>query len=98
THLSTLSLHDALPICADPESQPMVQARGRPVEHHPEPDQGLAFVVLLHIGVAVVFRLQRGVARIKTVDRRPFRQSCLWARQLWRSEEHTSELQSPCNL
>ena len=38
--------------------QPVVQAHGRPVIHHPEPDQWLALAILCGIRISVVFRLQ----------------------------------------
>src|SRR5437773_3732219 len=53
---------------ANPEAQPVIQAGGRTVEHHPEPDQRLALSILLGIHVAVAFRLQRAIARIKVVN------------------------------
>src|SRR2546426_3684426 len=56
TEIYTLSLHDALPICARAHRRPHPPARGR----------------------------GRGGARARPAARR--------------SEEHTSELQSPCNL
>ncbi len=55
----------------------MVQAGGRAVKHHPEPDQRLALGVLLGVHVAVVFRFQGRIARIERVDERLLRQWCV---------------------
>src|SRR5579864_4132805 len=54
---------------AEAEAQPVIQAGRGAVEHHPEPDEGLALGVLGGVDVAVIFGLKRGVARIETMHR-----------------------------
>ncbi len=63
------------------KAQPVIQAGGRAVKHHPEPDQGFALGVFLRVHVAIVFRLQRRVARIETVNQRLLGQRDIRARR-----------------
>src|SRR5256885_9248446 len=72
TEIYTLSLHDALPISRDRETE-----RGEPAERRPERSGDLAVDLLV---VADRRKAHRGRGDVR------------------RSEEHTSELQSPCNL
>src|SRR2546426_10297877 len=71
TEIYTLSLHDALPICAARDIAPVVRRCG---------DRALLAASLAVGGIRQLLRSRD--------RRRPGR----------RSEEHTSELQSPCNL
>ena len=61
---------------AHAKSQPVIQADGRTVIHHPEPDERLTFGVFRGVHVAVVFRFKRGISWIKRVDQRLLRQRC----------------------
>src|SRR5256885_12302349 len=70
TEIYTLSLHDALPICA--------RLRGR--EARLQPHRQIA---------ALTDEAQPHALRVQLLD---------LALERFRSEEHTSELQSPCNL
>src|SRR2546426_12424649 len=67
TEIYTLSLHDALPICADHGPQRTADRVGA-VAHRHDPMADVVHLAVCH--------------RIEAM----------------RSEEHTSELQSPCNL
>ena len=58
---------------ANPIPECMIHSNGRPVVHHPKPDQRLAFGVFRRVHVSVVFRLQRRVARIERMDERVLR-------------------------
>jgi hypothetical protein len=49
------------------EAQPVIDAHRRAVKHHPEPDQGFTLGVFLCVHVAIIFRLQGSIARIKAV-------------------------------
>ena len=50
---------------AEAESEPVVEAEWRAVEHLPEPDERLAEGVPLDVDVTVVLGLERGVARVE---------------------------------
>src|ERR1041385_2378847 len=50
---------------AHTKSEPVIQPNWRTVVHHPEPDEWLAFGILCGINIAIIFRLERGIARIE---------------------------------
>src|SRR5205807_7325627 len=83
----TLSLHDALPICSDAQAHDAVR---RLVLRRDEEDRHVAVTPQLEAEADAVD------ARHKDVD--GHKVGAEVARRLERSEEHTSELQSPCNL
>src|SRR5256885_16479964 len=78
TEIYTLSLHDALPICQQPERDAVEERAVATLERRVEqvPDD------------------EREGEADRCRDDQADRGQC----QLQRSEEHTSELQSPCNL
>src|SRR5205807_8816152 len=96
TRIYTLSLHDALPIYVDEELGSMVRlprhraGRVPAVLAHGDAD---AYAALLEDRAAMA---DREVALL--VEHAVVRQEHLVVNGLERSEEHTSELQSPCNL
>src|SRR2546426_6330379 len=51
-----------------------------------------------HRNAALVFRVADAAEAVGLIGRKPARQSFLFRGENIRSEEHTSELQSPCNL
>src|SRR5205807_9158638 len=82
TQLYPLSLHDALPICGGARKNGRAHGTPRPPRLATACWPGFSEVDLRAIPAAV---------------RPPARRCCRDARSC-RSEEHTSELQSPCNL
>src|SRR5205807_8392469 len=96
TEFYTLSLHDALPILAG-----LRRALVEMVDHPAQ--RRFHQLVAAHAGVEVflldqVDRLRGGVARSRREASPRARASPAPTRAQPRSEEHTSELQSPCNL
>src|SRR5205807_6763645 len=94
----TLSLHDALPICDQPLYRPAeyrriaINARGvEGAQHRP----GAVDVVHAPAAVPASFRV---LVALKPFNRAPHRREGFRPLTELRSEEHTSELQSPCNL
>src|SRR5580698_10550931 len=71
----------------NPVSQPVVEAGRGAVEHHPEPNQGLALVVLGDINVAVGLWFEGGIARIEGVNQYLLSQrgAGMW-RGIWTAE------------
>src|SRR5256885_9468573 len=92
TEIYTLSLHDALPICA------VADEVGRHVQLHPPAlerrHQRLDLVRLAHQRVPQ----QKAHGREVPVPGGTLEAEMPLGGEVPRSEEHTSELQSPCNL
>src|SRR5256885_8119832 len=82
TEIYTLSLHDALPICEPVQEKAQGQRQRGPQRSTAEHGRQAGVLLLLWAG-AMLLRQAHGL--------------CL-APGAARSEEHTSELQSPCNL
>src|SRR5205807_5809831 len=95
-HIHTLSLHDALPISHSLHGEArrlrhgaqrcLVCARGRRI---PEPERGCHYHRADEIEVARLTERAHNAVHVRRFSERL---------AFWRSEEHTSELQSPCNL
>src|SRR5205807_9836565 len=83
TEIYTLSLHDALPICTALGVRLATASTWRNRTRRPI-DDGVDDGGVVDIGEDDVVRWPRDIDRRHDIDRR--------------SEEHTSELQSPCNL
>src|SRR5205807_10024022 len=88
TVIYTLSLHDALPICQLGRFHLTVSVKDS--EHHPQTAKARVTLVVAHPPTVTQVKSSRGPRHggaIVTISGTGFR-----------SEEHTSELQSPCNL